>query len=389
MLSKTVPSLQLQVVSHWPIVPRRILQQPHNRRCLSTSARKRPIGRPSLPVTKKERLRSLEAPANTTVEEFIDRATINLTFLQTRLLSFWRKDGDPRPARKGTKMDHRWWFWSLNMALLPAYCIALYCEFIGEPAMKIYHAKKMDEQRRKALGLDFDEAEELELLKKISPTGGMNTTTDKEGDPVKSSPKGEAQSSTPITTEALVERVNTLETQLLLLRAAERRRMQRAYQSDVQNRLQDQTLLDVLHERDETSMPEELGPLDRAMIRLAESSHNFINFVKEGGSYMVKVIWEGHSPREARQANQGMSGVLPPLPEEKTIDAVDDASQFVYQATIPSADSQAVAATESSELATKVVKAAEQAAGVQEHQPDVWSKTWAVITGASPGPNDG
>jgi hypothetical protein len=339
-------------------------------RALST--RKQARGRPALPTTKKDRLRTLEAPPKPTAEEFLDRAESNLTSLQNSLYSFWRGKGNARPARKGLNMDHRWWFWSTNMALLPAYCIFIYCEFFGQHEMKKFHAENLEMQRRKALGLDFDDEEEKELFSALGPIGGLVKIAD-------TAEQSRCETTANDTPEALAERVQALEAQLQLLRAAERRRMQRSYQSGIQNRNQDQ-LLENMRDKDSTvEVPEELGFMDKAFIRLAENAQGVADYVTEQTSLLVKIVLEELSSQEEKQKKRKD---LPPPPPETMIDTVDDTVKFkatdTFHAALSSNDS-----TADPQLS---MKAAEQAAGVQEHPTDLWTKTWAVITGSNSGP---
>jgi hypothetical protein len=269
-------------------------------------------------------------------------------------------------------MDHRWWFWSTNMALLPAYCIFIYCEFFGQHEMKKFHAENLEMQRRKALGLDFDDEEEKELFSALGPIGGLVKIAD-------TAEQSRCETTANDTPEALAERVQALEAQLQLLRAAERRRMQRSYQSGIQNRNQDQ-LLENMRDKDSTvEVPEELGFMDKAFIRLAENAQGVADYVTEQTSLLVKIVLEELSSQEEKQKKRKD---LPPPPPETMIDTVDDTVKFkatdTFHAALSSNDS-----TADPQLS---MKAAEQAAGVQEHPTDLWTKTWAVITGSNSGP---
>lgn len=336
-------------------------------RALST--RKQARGRPALPNTKKDRLRTLEAPPTPTAEEFLDRAETNLTSLQNTLYSFWRGKGDPRPARKGLKMDHRWWFWSINVALLPAYCIVIYCEFYGKHEMKKFHAENLEKQRRKALGLDFDEEEEKALFSSVGPTAGLVKSAD-------TAEQSTGETSANAAPEALAERLQALEKQFLILQAAERRRMQRSYQSGIQNRNQDKVLENMRDKDSTVEVPEELGLIDKALIRFAENAQGMAHYFAKQATLLAKIVLEELSSQEEKQKKRKL---LPPPPPETVIDTVDDTVNF--QAT----DKVHAASTFNDSTADPkmAMNAAEQAAGVQENPTDLWTKTWAVITGSN------
>eukprot|EP00535_Pseudo-nitzschia_heimii_P009251 CAMPEP_0197177350 /NCGR_PEP_ID=MMETSP1423-20130617/2983_1 /TAXON_ID=476441 /ORGANISM="Pseudo-nitzschia heimii, Strain UNC1101" /LENGTH=413 /DNA_ID=CAMNT_0042626883 /DNA_START=28 /DNA_END=1272 /DNA_ORIENTATION=+ len=53
------------------------------------------------------------------------------------------KATEPSPS-KGLVMDVNWWFWNLLLAASPSVAVALYCEFVAKPEMKI-----LNEERRK------------------------------------------------------------------------------------------------------------------------------------------------------------------------------------------------------------------------------------------------
>jgi hypothetical protein len=50
--------------------------------------------------------------------------------------------GSERIQRKGLVMDANWWFWNLSLAASPAFVVALYCEFVVKPEMKIRYEER-------------------------------------------------------------------------------------------------------------------------------------------------------------------------------------------------------------------------------------------------------
>lgn len=58
------------------------------------------------------------------------------------------KGSRPAPP-EGLVMDANWWFWNLLFAASPAILIAVYCEFIIKPEMKVRHDEKSLEEKEK------------------------------------------------------------------------------------------------------------------------------------------------------------------------------------------------------------------------------------------------
>lgn len=350
------------------------------------STRRRALGRPAIPVTHKDRLRSLETPPDTTVDEYIDRAQENLKTLETALSSLWnRSDGDPRPPRRGLKMDARWWFWNLQFAFLPAYCIIFYCELIGNHEMKEFSEKRKERQQRKALGLlDMDESQQIKLLERFNNTG---TTTIATENPI------EISKDEPCSPEVMAQRVQALERQLLLLRAEEGRRLQRAFQSGIERRHQEMTLNTMLQNSNETpNIPEDLGFLNKTLLQMAQQLEHFGGYIKKQGIDLIHTSWEQLSSQEQDKAQKKKkdTNIYPP-PEEKMINEVDDDATFadtIQLSILEELSSNDFMTFTAEATGTSTSTTIEQAIGIHDQPPDVWWKTWAVMTGAKSPPKN-
>ena len=93
-----------------------------------------------------------------------------LKWMRGKIYGFWQSDyestaaaANHRPDRVGPKMDAKWWFWNVGFALLPAACIAAYCEFIGKPAMLDYNRQVYIREQKKLLGDAYVEEDDEEL----------------------------------------------------------------------------------------------------------------------------------------------------------------------------------------------------------------------------------
>ena len=60
-----------------------------------------------------------------------------------------------RPTPTSPVMDSEWWFWNIAFALLPAFMIGTYCEFIGQHDMHEFQRRQEIEELKRALGDDF------------------------------------------------------------------------------------------------------------------------------------------------------------------------------------------------------------------------------------------
>ena len=120
-----------------------------------------------------ERLNSRLDIARTVIREGYDslRESTSSTLLSRNAGT--KNENGLLPARqKGTVMDANWWFWNLLFAASPSVMIALYCQFIVKPELKVRNEKKdrVNEEANVNFGDETsDEFKSDKTLTKMSP----------------------------------------------------------------------------------------------------------------------------------------------------------------------------------------------------------------------------
>ena len=123
-----------------------------------------------------------EKPSSVSLDEFnrlYDVATSRISWARDTVFQFWnapdsstkaieasthhhQQQQQQRPISTGPVMDAEWWFWNIAFALLPAFLIATYCEFRGQPRMRAYERRREIEELKRVMGDDFIIPPELE-----------------------------------------------------------------------------------------------------------------------------------------------------------------------------------------------------------------------------------
>jgi len=102
-----------------------------------------------------------------------------LQWMRKSIFDFWRgseaststgsssssSSNSHRPDRVGPLMDAKWWFWNICFALLPAVCIAAYCEFIGRAQMLEANRHMHIEEQKRKWGNSYDPSKDEELAR--------------------------------------------------------------------------------------------------------------------------------------------------------------------------------------------------------------------------------
>jgi hypothetical protein len=147
---------------------------------------------PKSPTTTRERVRWLQEhnavltdnyyamkARHRAIEDWGTTAEERLTFLRDKIYSFWRGSSSTqsavdsgRPKKPMLQMDSKWWFWNIAFALLPAFLIACYCEFIGKPDLMQYNRMMHINAQKELLGDKYnqEEDEQLKLFMQDSET---------------------------------------------------------------------------------------------------------------------------------------------------------------------------------------------------------------------------
>jgi len=109
------------------------------------------------------------------MEDLGDVAEERLHWMRNKFFGFWRGNDSTttndsaantqKTKRVGPKMDAKWWFWNICFSLLPAVCIAAYCELIGKPQMLEHQRFLHIHAQKKKWGDAYDERQDEELAR--------------------------------------------------------------------------------------------------------------------------------------------------------------------------------------------------------------------------------
>jgi len=112
---------------------------------------------------------------NRRMEDLGDVAEERLHWMRNKIFGFWRGNDSTttndsaantqKTKRVGPKMDAKWWFWNICFSLLPAVCIAAYCELIGKPQMLEHQRFLHIHAQKKKWGDAYDERQDEELAR--------------------------------------------------------------------------------------------------------------------------------------------------------------------------------------------------------------------------------
>lgn len=145
-------------------------------------------------MTTRERLRALRETNLVQSKSLLDRSHLQdvvelarsrAEYVRDQVYRYWNPDYDSASAaskakqqqkasaaktqirqfRYHTVMDERWWIWNILFALLPAFCIAAFCELRGKPFQEEYVRRQQLAELRLVLGDDdYDEDRALQLI---------------------------------------------------------------------------------------------------------------------------------------------------------------------------------------------------------------------------------
>jgi hypothetical protein len=100
----------------------------------------------------------------------LNTAENRIGFIQSRIYSFWNQEllkestEAARPLKPKLVMDTRWWFWNIMYAMLPGLLFALYSELRGKRLMYEFYERQELEQIKNAMGEEFVEANMEKLI---------------------------------------------------------------------------------------------------------------------------------------------------------------------------------------------------------------------------------
>ena len=380
-----------------------------------SGSKKRRRNKISRPLSKKDRIRSLEkkpAPEPFRMQSVNDVSNAGETLVgrlaqaQDFVWSLWRNrtgSTGPRPARVGPVMDRRWWFLNILLMSVPGILLGLYCEFKAKPEMIQILGGIEELEKARILGeglegeedvMEADASETLQEIKDLENEGA---------DEIESEGNGALL--------ALKRRMDALEAQLAKkdrqLDHLRKYQWERSQQSGVRNRSDDKMAIEWSSQRKPPTDTVDIADADmtfsermkKAVVygisenmkarkeELQRYGRNAIDWVRD-------TVSDKNAPEPDSQVAENPSSVTKrgaPAPvnhDKHSNQTVINAVNTVINASIPSKDPMEMtqAAKEASDAATLASRAAQEAAEAvprEASNPGFLSRQWNSLVGGS------